>query len=300
MTKIINQFGVFATFDISKEKLQELYWKKGLSQNEIARLYHVDGKTVSQKMKKYVIPVRGRKGQKRGGVPRVFYGTKEEVAALYAKGLTTAELASHFHISRRTMEEWMRSFEIKIRDRSERVKGKRNPFFGRSHTSQTKQKISDCNTGRTWKDDANRVAHHTKVVKERWRNPKYRARNIAALRKSWKQKPTKPELLFQKICAECDFPLIYVGDGHFSVNGFNPDFIDATGRHLAVEIFGDYWHSPDRKGIPSYMLEANRKAIFKKYGWDLIVIWEHELASFDNIIKKLRCVYANIIVSSRN
>ena len=135
------------------------------------------------------------------------------------------------------------------------------------------------------------AGHHSKLLKLRWANPEYREHSLRVLRKAWARKPTRPELIFKQMCEMFDIPLKYVGDGTLSIQGFNPDFVDNTGRRIAVEIFGDYWHSPLRRNIPSYMIEDNRKAIFKKYGWDLTVIWEHELKSPNNVLKKLRCIY---------
>jgi transposase len=284
--------------EISKDELSRLYVDEKLSQKEIAQRFKINSHTVRTKLKRSGIPIRSRHGVKIGGVPRKFNGTKEELENFYYnEGLTTIQIAQHYNMGRRTLERWLHYFGIKIRGRSERVSGDRNPFKGRKHTEAAKFMLSQKHKGITWKDNVDRVEHHRINVINRWANPEYRERNLAALRRAWAQKPTKPERVFKKICEELNLPLRYVGNGAFSINGFNPDFIDSQGRHIAVEIFGDYWHDPEqRKDIPSYMIEANRKAIFQKYGWDLIVIWEHELSSLDDTIKKLGEKYEEIEV----
>ena len=89
---------------------------------------------------------------------------------------------------------------------------------------------------------------------------------------------TLPELIFERICKKYSLPFRYVGDSSFWIENINPDFIECNGKKIAVEIFGDYWHSP----LLNQQIEWNRtyegrKAILKKYGWDVIILWESDL-----------------------
>lgn len=93
--------------------------------------------------------------------------------------------------------------------------------------------------------------------------------------KMWKainQRPTKPELEMIDLIRSFHLPLEYVGDQSFYIGTKNPDFIDTLGLKKAVEVFGDYWHSEGRQEG-----EEERKAQLAEYGWDCLVIWEHEL-----------------------
>lgn len=71
----------------------------------------------------------------------------------------------------------------------------------------------------------------------------------------------------------------FVGDGEIIINGKCPDFINVNSQKKIIELFGDYWHrgqDPD-----------DRKKIFAEFGYDTLVIWEHELKNMDMIKLKI-------------
>lgn len=93
---------------------------------------------------------------------------------------------------------------------------------------------------------------------------------------------TKPELIFAAICNKYNLPFKYTGDGTFWIHNINPDFVEVNGKKIAVEIFGDYWHSPLLKRNMRYnQTYEGRKKILKRYGWKLIVLWESDLLRKD-------------------
>lgn len=104
---------------------------------------------------------------------------------------------------------------------------------------------------------------------------------------------TKPERIFEQICKNNNLPFKYTGDGSFWIHNINPDFVECNGKKIAVEVFGDYWHSPllNPKLREDRTLHY-RKKILKRYGWKLIVFWESDLLRRDievfvlNTIKK--------------
>lgn len=104
------------------------------------------------------------------------------------------------------------------------------------------------------------------------------------------RRPTEPEKKLIKIIEQHNLPFKYTGDGSFILEGLNPDFIEINGRKIAIDVFGDYWHTlkADRE---SYT-EKGRKRIFQKYGWKLIVIWGSEIKTMpeETILKKIRGV----------
>lgn len=202
-------------------------------------------------------------------------------------GLTLAQIGEIYMVSTQTVLNRMKKFGI-LRC------SHRTAMIGKCHTIETKRKIGDAQRGRKgipW--NITRIMEYSKMLKKRWANPDYKEEHLRVMREAAKVKPTKLELEFDTLCKEHQIPFMYVGDGRFFIHGFNPDFIHSEGQQIALELFGDYWHNPEkRKNIPSSMLEPNRKAIFKKYGWRLIVIWEHELkelkSSPNNILNKIK------------
>lgn len=82
--------------------------------------------------------------------------------------------------------------------------------------------------------------------------------------------PNKKEQYLYWILQEI-FPNEYkfVGDGSVIIGGYCPDFINTNGQKKLIEHFGDYWHKGDDEG--------NRIFQFKLFGFDTLIIWEHEL-----------------------
>lgn len=69
------------------------------------------------------------------------------------------------------------------------------------------------------------------------------------------------------------FGFEYVGDGKKMVGRFNPDFINKNSKQI-VELFGEYWH---KEGS-----ENARIKYFKKYGYECLIIWLHQLNKHPN------------------
>jgi GDP-mannose 4,6-dehydratase len=119
--------------------------------------------------------------------------------------------------------------------------------------------VSRITSKRLWQDDEyrNKVVHNTMM-----------ANNIS---------PNKAETKLMNILNEvCPNEFKYTGNGEVVIHGFNPDFTNINGKKKLIELFGDYWHkgeNPNRK-----------KTIYKQYGFDCLVIWEHELKD-ENIVR---------------
>jgi len=195
------------------------------------------------------------------------------------------------------------------------VKGERNSRFGISLSNETKQKIRDNHVdckgskGGNWKGGLvtikcaicgkEKEVRPDKIAKG---GSKYCSnlckgkaqlgrpvseKTRAALRNQ-KHVPihhTKPEMIFEEICKKNSLPFKYTGDGAFWIGknpSINPDFVDCDGKKLAVEIFGDYWHSPLlRNNIPYNQTYEGRNKILKEYGWKLVIFWETDLLRED-------------------
>lgn len=97
--------------------------------------------------------------------------------------------------------------------------------------------------------------------------------------------PTKPERIFEEICERNILDFYYVGDGELWIGKdkkLNPDFIEANGKKICVEIMGAYWHSPLlNQKLREDRLLAYRKAHYKRYKWQPIFIWDTDLLRKD-------------------
>ncbi len=77
----------------------------------------------------------------------------------------------------------------------------------------------------------------------------------------------KPNKLERRVLELLPSSWRYVGDGTFKVGRKCPDFWD--GGTKLLEVYGDYWHQGDNP--------QDRIDLFKRHGYDCLVIWEHEV-----------------------
>ena len=58
-------------------------------------------------------------------------------------------------------------------------------------------------------------------------------------------------------------------------------------RKKLIELFGDYWHSKERTGIEPKEHERKRIEHFKQFGFDTLIIWEHELKDLNKVKNRI-------------
>lgn len=117
--------------------------------------------------------------------------------------------------------------------------------------------------------------------KEQWKNIEWKEAVLKKVFASNEVKPNKLELSFQTFLDK-QFPgeWKYVGDGQIWIAGKCPDFWNMNGRKAVIELFGTYWHKPEDEEI--------RKAHFGKYGYETIIVWDHELSNKTLLLEKLQ------------
>lgn len=119
-----------------------------------------------------------------------------------------------------------------------------------------------------------------KIMKERWKLPSYREKQIPLILKGLMKRPTKLEANLINLADKENLPLKYTGDGSVIINGANPDFISTDGSKSLIEVAGRYWHPK------SYARQ--RYKIFAKEGYKTLVIWDKEFKNKDRLLKKVR------------
>lgn len=123
---------------------------------------------------------------------------------------------------------------------------------------------------------------------QNWRDPEYVKQMMLALNK----KPTKPEMQLEAILNK-HFPQYqYNGDGRLGITlgGLTPDFPNVNGEKDLIEVFGDYYHSPEVLRNRWQGTELGKVMIYNSLGWRCLVIWEHELKGLpeEEIVAKIR------------
>lgn len=127
--------------------------------------------------------------------------------------------------------------------------------------------------------------------KLRWKNNKYREKmliEMEKLRQLMNIKPNKIEIMMISLLSDVNIKFDYVGDGKVWIGSLNPDFVDEENKKI-IEVFGDYWHNPElNDNISLRSLKRYRKKEFKKHGYKMLVIWEHELYNdYDEVVNKI-------------
>lgn len=173
-------------------------------------------------------------------------------------------------------------------------KGKDNPTYGLKRSEETKKKLSVVTSNffnsKRGEDQKEKLSE---MAKNQWKNPEYAKKHSEAMYNYWQTpefvakqmksrgvRPNKLEKKFEKFLNNL-YPneWKYVGDGQLIISGKCPDFVNVNGKKQLIEIYGDYWHKGQNP--------EDRKKIFRKFGYDTLVLWEKELKKIDNVKAKL-------------
>lgn len=116
-----------------------------------------------------------------------------------------------------------------------------------------------------------------------WKDENYKNSQVRAIVKSRHSNLSKAERLFDSILQK-NFPneWKYVGSGDFILGGKNPDFMNVNGKKLLIELYEDYFHK--------YwgMTPEQRIVHFKQFGFNTLIIWDHELKDESSLIYKIK------------
>jgi len=150
--------------------------------------------------------------------------------------------------------------------------------------SENKEKVQkrNVNVKKAW----NKIKKNTNKF-EKIKNVSLKALKKAnkALCKTTRKYPNKKERLLNKILKGLlGNEYKFVGNGKVLIENFNPDFINVNGQKKIIEHFGDYWHN-----LPGYKIrDKKRLKIYRKYGYETLIIWEHELKDLTKVKNKIK------------
>ncbi len=176
---------------------------------------------------------------------------------------------------------WNKDLTVATDERMKRMEEKRraNRVYGvawnKNLTKETDDRVAKLS------ESLLKISEYTSMrMSERnrldWQRPEYISKQIKA-RHTF---PNKIEMFLQEYLDKL-FPneYKYVGSGEIIISNRNPDFININGKKKIIELFGDYWHKEGEV--------QERINIFKKEGWETLIIWEHELKNLDKLKEKL-------------
>jgi hypothetical protein len=137
--------------------------------------------------------------------------------------------------------------EISKLKMSEVKRGKKNNFYGKSHSEEVKQRLSQ-------------------IAMAYWQKPEYIQKQMQIHKVKINRAELKLNDLLQQILPN---EYKYVGDGEFIIAGKCPDFLNINGKKKLIELWGNHWHSNHDP--------QKRINIFRPFGFDTLIIWESEL-----------------------
>lgn len=231
---------------IPKEELEKAYIKEKKTINEIANLYKCNWKTVRALMERYGILTLSTSECKSRHY-KAPKPTKEELERLYIEEKkTTVEIGDMAGCASATIGQYLRKYDIHIRDSSE---------------SQMGKTLSD---------------EHIEKLKQVWQDEDY----IKKQMNSRHAKPNKLEKMVNEILQK-HFPDEWKYNGDFScgitIGGMIPDFVNVNGKKQLMEIFGNYWHSGELTKGRWKSTEFGRIAAYSQLGYKCFVFWQSDL-----------------------
>jgi hypothetical protein len=225
----------------------------------------------------------------------------EELYQLYVvNDMTAVDIAKTYGMHHTTLLRRLREVGIPIRDNTIIHGGKNNSvdtrkkiseankgnkkWLGRHHTIDTRSKIRAYRLGKSLPQstrDSMSITH-----KRQYNNPEFKNKMIMALRTNCNIHPNKPEAIVLNMFNEvAPKEWAFVGDGQFIIEGRNPDLMNVNGKKQLCEIFGRYWHTTKARCYEE--TEEGRKALFAKYGYATLVIWDDELKNPPAVLAKI-------------
>jgi len=189
-------------------------------------------------------------------------------------------IAQEYPCSTATVHKFLHLYGIKTK-----IRGKSYLSWFLKPENKEKVKLVREKTGESrkefWKNADKNSIEYKKLIESSVKGAKNCAK---VLSKTTRKYPNKKEILLNKILKELfGNEYKFVGNGKVWIEKYNPDFININGQKKIIEHFGEYWHN-----LPKYKIRDEKKLnIYKKYGYQTLVIWEHELNNLDKLKNKL-------------
>lgn len=135
-----------------------------------------------------------------------------------------------------------------------------NPFKGKRHTLQAKEKIG-------------KASRERKAI-------------IKALIGKYSKPNSAEAHLLDILTRHFQKQWRFTGDGQLIISGLIPDFVNTNGKKAVIELYGAYWHSGNR--LSSWnRTELGRIMAYNALGFRCLVIWEHELKDERAVVGKV-------------
>jgi hypothetical protein len=155
--------------------------------------------------------------------------------------------------------------------------GKKNHFFGKHHTPESRRKMRlNCTYNMLGK-------HHTKETKRKIKES-WKKHTPEIIRKSLRRRtPSSLEAEAIQIFKKYSLPYIFTGNGTFFIENYNPDFVNANGQKIILEVYARYF-----KGLHGSIdsWKQKRRRAYGEYGYKVLFFNEAQINE-EFILKRL-------------
>ena len=199
---------------------------------------------------------------------------------------TQTALAEQYGVCKSTIANWLKHYGIKLKTMSETKTGVSMPPRDRlfelywKENESTEEIANRLGIGRT---TLARWMIKLKIPRKgfyqaTWKNGKYVRKQMKARNVSQNKQEIELEATLDALFGEEEY--VFVGDGNFVLGGYNPDFLNATGKNKLIDLFGEAFHTIEEV--------EKRGAFFGKFGFEYFVVWCKELKDKEKLKEKLR------------
>ncbi len=160
-----------------------------------------------------------------------------------------------------------------------------NELFGQKKAAILKSEIGKFSSNRTnWAKGKTKLTHPSLMQISHKLKGRQRPPDVIKKCLSFRS-PNKVEIVLAALLDSL-YPTDwkFVGNGAFIIGGKNPDFININGKKLIIELFGEHWHEASEV--------RPRSDAFAKYGYKTLILWDYELNNKENMVNKIKALYA--------
>jgi hypothetical protein len=178
-----------------------------------------------------------------------------------------------------------------------RGSGPDNPFYGKTHSAETRAFISKSQKEKSaflrLNSDPDFQAKRLVAYRKATDNPEFRRRQLKAVVDS-QGGPNKAERKLDALLQRL-FPgeYKYTGDGTLIIDRMNPDFANVNGQKKLIELFGEHVHHTKKAfcKVSKRRTYRGRKRAFAEFGYKALIVWSAELKDEWSLVKKLRAFH---------
>jgi len=241
---------------ITKQYLMNEYVIKGKSTMQIAKEFGCSGTSIFNYLKKFNISIRNnQESHIKLNISRNYL-----VCEYINKKFSIRKIANKLSCSEATIFNYLKKFNIKIR------KNKKYAINKKLLENYIDDELSYKQIAKAYGCSEATIFNYLKKF------------NIKR-----KIKINKPESHLKEILQKISKNKFeFVGNRKFFIKRFNPDFVDFNNKKI-IEMYGDYWHN-----LPKVKKRDKIRYItYKNEGYNLLVIWEHELKNLEKLKNKI-------------